>query len=59
VYYYSRRIINNGTTNKGPNEAACLANDTEETEEQKFAASRCNFGDHDLGIGVPRANEEL
>lgn len=53
-----RRGVDDGAGDERPNEGGGLANDGEEREKEKFLAARCNLGDHDLAIRVPRANKK-
>lgn len=52
------RRIDNRTGDNRPNKRRRLPDDTEETEEKEFVAARCHFGNHDLGVAVPGADEE-
>lgn len=52
------RRIDNRTGDNRPNKRRRLPDDTEETEEKEFMAARRDFGNHDLGVTVPGADEE-
>lgn len=53
-----RRCIDNRTRDKRSNERRGLANDTEQTKEKEVVAPGCDFGDHDLRVTIPRADEK-
>lgn len=53
-----RTGVNNSAWDEGANEGWSLADDAEQTEEQEFVAAGGDFGDHDLGVTVPGANEK-
>ena len=51
------RIDNRARYNR-PNERGGLADDGEKREEKKLFAAGRDFGNHDLAVGVPGADEE-
>jgi hypothetical protein len=53
-----RTGVDDRRAHDGPDEGARLAHDAEETEEEELLATWCDLGDHDLGIRVPRTDEE-
>ncbi|KAL9026727.1 MAG: hypothetical protein Q9196_004643, partial [Gyalolechia fulgens] len=50
--------VDDGARDQGPDEGGSLADDGEEREEEEFLAAGGDFGDHDLRVRVPGADEE-
>ncbi|KAI4271501.1 MAG: hypothetical protein L6R38_006856 [Xanthoria sp. 2 TBL-2021] len=53
-----RRRINNRARNQRPDKRRRFPNDGKQREEKEFLAPRRDFGDHDLRVGIPGADEE-
>ena len=52
------RGVDDGAGHQGTDEGRRLADDGEEREEEEFFPARGHFGDHDLAVRVPGADEE-
>ena len=50
--------VDDGARDERADEGGCFADDGEEGEEEELFAPGRHFGDHDLGVRVPGADEE-
>lgn len=53
-----RAGVDDGRRDQRADKRASLTDDAEQREEEEFLAPGCHFGDHDLAVAVPGADEE-